>query len=58
MNCEFEDELQKLFNKHGWDTKCGIPDFLLVYHVVCVLSTLSTIYKLNKQWKGEEDDRP
>jgi hypothetical protein len=56
MNCEFEDELQKLLNKHGWDTKCGIPDFLLVYHVVRALSTLSTIYKLNKQWKGKEDE--
>ena len=49
---EFEKELEALLNKHGWDSKCNMPDFILAFSVARHLDTIRIANKLAEQWEG------
>jgi hypothetical protein len=52
---EFEEELEALLNKHGWDSKCNTPDFILAISVARYLDTTRIVNKLTEQWEGDSD---
>lgn len=47
----FEQELSSLLNKHSWDSKTNVPDFLLADHLILHLRNLQHLDKANKEWR-------
>lgn len=46
MSEEFAKELQDLLNKHGVDTICDTPDFILSFQVLGLLNHMRNILNL------------
>jgi hypothetical protein len=56
MSDEFTKELQDLLNKHGVDTICDTPDFILAFQVLGLLNHIRVAEQLKKQWEGEKNN--
>lgn len=48
----FEEELRTLLNRHSWDTRTNVPDFILADHLTGELRNLSALVKKNDEWHG------
>lgn len=51
-NLSFEQELSNLLNKHSWDSRTNVPDFILADHLTGELRNLSALIGQNDKWHG------
>ena len=51
MDTNFRKELTEVINKHGVDTECGAPDFIVAHYVCSFLKTYSEVGVMVDAWK-------
>ena len=49
----FEQELEELLNKHGWDTKCDTPDFILAKYIINTLNNYKDAIQADIDWHSD-----
>ena len=49
----FEKELEELLNKHGWDTKCDTPDFILAKYIINTLNNYKDAIQADIDWHSD-----
>lgn len=51
----FRRELQDLLNKHSWDAKVGVPDFILAKYLTSHMSAMRGMYEDLLAYNSQED---
>lgn len=49
----FRQDLQHLLNKHGMDSKVGVPDFILAKHLDNHLRNLGEMHEAHETWRNQ-----
>lgn len=53
----FQDELQRLINRHSQENNSGTPDFILAQYIQNSLNAFNLAVNEREKWYGREQDR-
>lgn len=58
MALSFQEDLQKLLNRHCAESPSGTPDYILAEMLTNVLKTFNEAVGQRAEWRGENVERP